>query len=420
MGIIDVKNIVSTQSFDAFLEDYCRLAISSESTPLPPKEQKIGNSIAKWEEIDPGVAIIKTAEGNPTDQLLAELAVREQLSGHGIEQAEFSFDVDKTKLAGEILSNWQSVELKAKRLIQSGNVQIIRNGATQVVANVKGDHGEYQPSFSRQDPNSQAIDHWTCACKWGQYSWGRTRQFKRFEGRPCAHVLATYWTSRSMPTDEERAPGNQQGQTGQMSLFDQSGGVPSSQMGIMQQAPVGSPGMVPANPGLPIQAPAQMGIPGQAPQQPPGLLPQFPGSPAVQPATNPVSVPGLKQPTPLNPIQYLDGTFSSVGWQFDPDDDRMEHMAAQEFINGQMVSNKQDEPMAQWVGLNGGGTTTIAAGSIGEVRGTDPLGTVEVYFAGPASDNGNLQPHGTVGWFFPSQITPRPDVKPGGPAVRRR
>jgi hypothetical protein len=62
------------------------------------------------------------------------------------------------------------------------------------------------------------MTQWQCECPWDQYAWQRTRQWKKYEGRPCAHVLATWWASKMAPLDEDAHPGNQQ------SLF----GMPST------------------------------------------------------------------------------------------------------------------------------------------------------------------------------------------------
>jgi hypothetical protein len=169
--------------------------------------------------------------------------------------------------------------------------------------------------------------------------------------------------------------------------------------------PATTPG--PTMPGLPNQQapePQQGVVPGQAPEPRP-LIPQYPQDPALFPAVNPVSVPGQKPQTPLNPIQNPGGTFS--------------HVAAQQFVNGDMVQLKQADH-GQAVGLNAGETKEVPANSIGEVLGVDPLGLVNVYFAGPQATAGNLEPHGVTLWAWPKDLIPRSDVRPPGPATRRR
>ncbi len=253
-------------------------------------------------------------------------------------------------------------------------------------------------------------------CKWDQFAWQRTRQWKKYEGRCCSHVLATYWQGLGTPFDEDIGPGAEpQGggeggppaengapaQEAQPSPFGQ---VPGGGTGMVP--PAGTPG--PAKPGMPNQVaptPEPAGpVPGQAPEPNP-LIPQYPHDPALQPAINPVSVPGQKPQTPLNPVQSPGGTFS--------------HVAAQQFQNGEMVRLKQAD-FGQTVGLNSGETVEVPANSIGEVLGTDPLGLVNVYFAGPQAEAGKLEPHGVTLWCWPKDLYPAPNVQPPGPATRRR
>lgn len=95
------------------------------------------------------------------------------------------------------------------------------------------------------------------------------------------------------------------------------------------------------------------------------------------------------------------------------------HVSTVQFRNGEMVQLKQADH-GQTVGLNAGETKEIPANSIGEVLGTDPLGLVNVYFAGPQAEAGRLEPHGVVMWAWPQDLIARPDVRPPGPATRRR
>lgn len=239
----------------------------------------------------------------------------------------------------------------------------------------------------------------------------------------CSHVLATYWQALSMPFDEDIGPGAEPqapeggGETGMVPPGQSEQPAPGAQPSPFAQVPGGGTGMVPPagtpgppKPGMPNQtapAPEPAGqIPGQAPE-PKSLIPQYPHDPALQPAINPVSVPGQKPQTPLNPIQAPGGTFSHV------------HGAAETFVNGEMVSNNQAE-FGQSVGLNGGEMTEVPANSVGEVLGVDPLGLVNVYYSGPMAQSGNLQPHGVTVWHWPKDIRKRPDIRAPGPATRRR
>jgi len=94
---------------------------------------------------------------------------------------------------------WRDVEMKAKRLKDGGQVVINTNAENAVEGVVQGDNGIYECIIYREDPSSQRITHWNCECKWGQYAYGRTRKYKKFEGRPCSHVMAMFWESRSLP-----------------------------------------------------------------------------------------------------------------------------------------------------------------------------------------------------------------------------
>lgn len=94
---------------------------------------------------------------------------------------------------------WRDVEMKAKRLMDSGQVVVNTNAENAIEGTVQGDNGIYECIIYREDPNSLRITHWNCECNWGRYAWGRTRRFKKFEGRPCSHVMAMFWKSRSMP-----------------------------------------------------------------------------------------------------------------------------------------------------------------------------------------------------------------------------
>jgi hypothetical protein len=70
------------------------------------------------------------------------------------------------------------------------------------VANVQGDHDNYEVEISRQDPQSRAITGWSCSCQWADHSFDRTRKWRKYESRPCSHVLATYWKSLGTPLDD--------------------------------------------------------------------------------------------------------------------------------------------------------------------------------------------------------------------------
>jgi hypothetical protein len=309
----------------------------SRPPALPPKQSQIGNTTTEWFESEPGVAVIICTGGTIDDRWLAECVIRENLAACGIRQAKFSFDQTHRTAA------WDDIMEKAKRLIQAGNVTLLRNGYNNVVAHVVGDHGEYQSEISRNDPNSRVITQWTCECPWDQFAFQRTRKWKKYEARPCAHVLATYWKSLGTPLDEQldesqienmgtgqKLPGGPaiQGQP-PGSTFGPSGapieGIGQTpvehayQPSLPVQGQPGQdwggqmPGVPPMMPGM-VPDPTTM-APSQLPplMAPPGdnqVIPPYPMDPNQ--LQMPVSVPGGRPgPYPANPLQQP-GTLSHV------------------------------------------------------------------------------------------------------------
>lgn len=315
-------------------------------------------------------------------------------------------------------AKWGDIMAKAKRLIQSGKVQLLRNGATNVVGQVIGDHGTYQTEFSREDPNNQSMTQWQCDCPWDQYAWQRTRQWKKYEGRPCAHVLATWWKSQATPVDEDVHPAMQV--TQQPAGTPMPPTIPGRTFGPedpMTQQPQGfGQPMAPA-PGQAVGTPPMPGMP-------PEVLPPFPMEGQMEPQPPQVSIPGAKPQSPLNPVQWPGGTLSSVqDWE-------NTFMKESEFgpTNGSMV---------QIVGTDMG----VAEGpdptnpmhgqhmdiksntkGIGEVMGMDDVpgmgSMVEVIF--PLDKTGPLQPYHIRAWLRPEQVQLRPDIRPPGPMIQRR
>lgn len=296
---------------------------------LPAKHVMLGLTEGRWFETEPGVAFIQTVGGTVDDRWLLEGLMKARLASVGIRQATYSMDPtpDFQKTA-----HWTDIMAKAKRLIQSGNVQLLRNGYNNIVAHVVGDHGEYTAEISRDDPNSRAITQWTCECPWDQYAFQRTRQWKKYEARPCAHVLAAFWKSLSTPLDEDLTPSQADGMgTGQALPGGGGQGGPQAQPSPMGGPfdggtfnPDGSqqldPSQPPMMPGM--GAPTPLAAPGYDPSQaapppqmmaPPGqqsIIPPFPMDQSQM--QMPVSVPGGRPgPYPANPLQQ-GGTLSHV------------------------------------------------------------------------------------------------------------
>lgn len=421
--------VTSTQSDEAF-DDYVRELVSSTPPALPPNDQKFGHVETHWHQVRPGVAFIASNPDTGTfdDRIVAEAWVLAQLEPHGFKRAVWNLD------SFEKTATWDDVQAKARRLIQSGNVQLIRNGWNKIIGQVQGDHGNYKTEISRDDPNSRSISGSTCQCDWGQFqNLPRTRIWKRFQDRPCAHILATYWQALGTPLDEDRAPGNF-GQPGQMALPGMGGPMSApSTMPMMKQNPYQqgwwdqpgeSPAMPPGGPQNGLGGPTGPPQGQQAPiaPSPEQALPQFPMDPSMQPTTQqpqPASIPGGNPgPTPTNPIQYPGGTFS--------------HTCAsrrisvdQPFQNGDRVQLLNDD----YGTLEGrspehgaGQPCPLKAGQVGEVLGTHPsTGMVNVLYMGkPWDNNGPMEPYGASAWHFPSDLKLRNDIRAPGPAIRRK
>ena len=250
---------------------------------------------------------------------------------------------------------------KAKRLILDGQVNVVRNTPTIVTGIVEGDHGTYHSAISRHDPNSQAIEQWVCDCPWHQFAFMRTRQWKKLEGRVCSHVMALYMQARSTPLDtegmEDHKPGKGQKVNpvgpGQLQMpFDQQADdqktreegltreqvlemqkqqqeenpIPGDKLNEPQESlrgPEIQPDMpapiqedaIPQGPPVP-PPPPNINMPVNPPTQTPGPNPFYEqmslwdatvpnsGGPGLPP-TNPVSIPGGRPNSPLNPLDQL-------------------------------------------------------------------------------------------------------------------
>jgi hypothetical protein len=432
-------SITKVTDEDEWFEGYVRLALSIKPPPRPGKRQKLGATSIQLHETEPGVAFIDTRGGTPDDRVLATQYMKAMLAGHGYRVAQYEIEYEGLDDPISKTAKWGDIMAKAKRLIQSGKVQLLRNGAENIVGSVIGDHGTYQTEISREDPNSQAISQWQCECPWDQYAWQRTRQWKKYEGRPCAHVLATFWKSQATPLDEDAHPAMQV----QQAPGQQPPTIPGRTFGPndpMEQGMV-APGFQPAMqgqgimPGLPGGAP--MPGPGQAmgtppiPGLPPEILPPFPMEGQMgEPQPPQVSIPGAKPQSPLNPMQWPGGTLSSVqdGWDW-----------THESLHGRLsdVQDFQNSAMVQIIGtdmgiMEGPDVSNPQHGQymdirsntkgIGEVMGMDNLPglgeVVEVIF--PLDKTGPLQPYHIRAWLRPDQLRPRPDIRRPGPMIQRR
>ena len=268
------------------MENYIKQIIASVK-PLPARLQKIGNCHVAWWEGQPGDAIIMASGGSGEDKIFAENVVESQLTGFGYKRATFYFsEVDPTEILDrgksridyereddnlnrrqkerviERQDNWNNIVEKSKRLIQSGNVTLVRNTNQYVFGNVIGDHGAYQCEIMRKNPDAPMITGWTCTCPWNQYAHGRSRQWKIYEGRPCSHVLAMYYLSKLSPSEEGEPP--------------------------PEQGPSGAPPIAPGAP-APVGEPSLFAAP-QGDAMPGGEVPSVPRGPR-----------GIEQMTPMTP-----------------------------------------------------------------------------------------------------------------------
>lgn len=398
--------------------------IDEPMVPLPSKQQRVGASEVRWFESEPGVAVIHSHGGSCDDRTLAEQVVKEQLAAFGYRRATFTIEAEHKH------SGWDDIMAKAKRLILSGNVTLLRNGYNNIVGHVIGDHGEYNTEIGRDDPNTRTITTWQCECPWDQYAWQRTRQWKKYEGRPCAHVMALYWSSLAAPLDDYSPDQHGALDPGQAAPppagqgAPPAGKLPASQPEgpTTPTAPMKPPGVPDATIGPPTPGPPG-GMP-QAPLAPPGQSDVLPPSPMEQlqmmqppmPGATPggmpappgsVSVPGAKLPTPFNPIQYPGGTYSKV--------------AAGEFAHGQIVRLKNNvfgTAVGKSDAHGAGQYQEVQAGATGEVLGQDPTtGWVEVIV--PLDDSGPMEPYHVQLFCEPGDLD-LTRIRPPGPFIKRR
>lgn len=89
----------------------------------------------------------------------------------------------------EVIASWKDVRTKAQRISAEGGVHIAVSSGDGIGGTVKGDHDLYE-TFLTYVPGSRKVGYWNCGCKWAAYSWGRSKPFRRFNGRMCSHALA--------------------------------------------------------------------------------------------------------------------------------------------------------------------------------------------------------------------------------------
>jgi hypothetical protein len=268
------------------------------------------------------------------------------------EEQKVRAEVKLTKMA-----NWNDIMEKAQRYRSEGRVILDMNSATDVVGRVYGDTARentgqdyYETTFSRQDPNSNAITQWQCSCPWDDYAWQRTRQWKKYEGRPCAHVLALHWESQTQPLDEDTPEAQGQEQLFNPALFSPAG------------PPM--PGGPNAGP-IPVQQPATPAVPAvPATSQP------------TQPGQDPLGIPGA---------------FSHVKW-------------AAAFRNGDIIMAREN----LWGEDRDGNGHTVPMNTGGEVLWSDPENVVAIF----PLETGELEPHLIRVECTPNQVAINKKLQP--------
>lgn len=249
-------SVATAKDEGVWFQEYLDVALGEMPPEVPPRVQVFGNTMVRWWDGQPGDVIIMSEGGTHEDRHLAEQIVFDDLSRLGYRRASFTLneasDMRKT-------ADWQEVQQKAVRLKNAGQVTILRNGWNVLVANVIGDHGKYEVTISRDDPNSMAITQWTCECPWDQYAFNRTRKWKKYEGRCCSHVLAAFWQGQATPIDDYDPnqhgpyPRGQKGTqpTQQGELFDKSVGRQPSPPGAGQPTGEGATNEISTGGGVP-------------------------------------------------------------------------------------------------------------------------------------------------------------------------
>ena len=108
------------------------------------------------------------------------------------------------------IAKWADLVVKARNIYRLGWVRVIAvtplketgqpwhkgEEVGTVTAEVRGDHSIYLSSITRE-PGSKRVGMWECSCPWASYSWARTRQWKKYEGRMCSHVLALLYEAQA-------------------------------------------------------------------------------------------------------------------------------------------------------------------------------------------------------------------------------
>jgi len=122
------------------------------------------------------------------------------------------FDLEKLG-ATQHLSEWKDVEQKAKRIIDSGGVDIWAKeprdpnnplGAVSISGQIIGDNGVHKGVVLIPSPAASTVISWNCSCTWGEYrrpglpnvNPDYYHVWERYSGRVCSHILSLYWRAQ--------------------------------------------------------------------------------------------------------------------------------------------------------------------------------------------------------------------------------
>lgn len=105
-------------------------------------------------------------------------------------------ELDEPEWRWHFCASWMDVQAKARRIRREGGVKIVAASNTFVSGEVNGEHSVYETQLNYV-PGTRKVADWACGCKWAAYTWGRSPQYQRFEGRLCSHALATQYEANS-------------------------------------------------------------------------------------------------------------------------------------------------------------------------------------------------------------------------------
>lgn len=116
--------------------------------------------------------------------------------GPNVGGQKYFSSLNDSELGWHFTAAWVDVQAKARRIRREGGVKILVAQGGYVVGEIQGDTAVYE-SRIQYVPGTKKQADWHCGCKWGAYSWGRSKPFRKFEGRNCSHVLALQYEAQA-------------------------------------------------------------------------------------------------------------------------------------------------------------------------------------------------------------------------------